>query len=339
MTGYNATDVLTFSNGIDWVDRNFPFFIIETVDNTKGKANFPFDGVLGLSPDISGDDYFTVGQPLPLFLKEKGKIAQAIVGIDMHKESTAQSSSMQLGKIDENKFRNKTEKIETLKWFYVSASTTRFAWRHEVRNILYNQKSFDDGFKNDGTFDSFYGGIHLPQVEWTKTFTEIQANLTAAGKNYLSCDMGNMTCYFNGACSHMKSDWNDFEFNFIDDRAYAVSADSYLLDSKDAQGRNICIVAVYGNKMHPTEYILGDVFMQSLYVVLDYENSRFAVNGNYRQVEVIGDKPVRPESGSMLWIIIGAVVGVLLLVAIIGGCIVRSKNRRLQNNLAKYEQL
>ncbi len=40
-----------------------------------------------------------------------------------------------------------------------------------------------------------------------------------------------------------------------------------------------------------------------------------------------------------MWIIIGAVVGVLIAVAVIGFVIVRRKNRRLEDNLSKYETL
>ena len=79
--------------------------------------------------------------------------------------------------------------------------------------------------------------------------------------------------------------------------------------------------------------------MQSLYVVLDYENSQFAVNGNYIDVEPLDKSKKDTGSSSMVWIIIGSVIGVLVLVAIIGCFIVKQKNRRLQENLAKYDQL
>jgi Eukaryotic aspartyl protease len=85
----------------------------------------------------------------------------------------------------------------------------------------------------------------------------------------------------------------------------------------------LCILQIYGNIHHKNEYILGDVFMQSLYVVLDYENSQFAVNGNYIDVEPL-DKSKKDTGGSsMVWIIIGSVIGVLVLVAIIGCFIVK----------------
>lgn len=107
---------------------------------------------------------------------------------------------------------------------------------------------------------------------------------------------------------------------------------------------------IYGNTRQASEFILGDVFMQSLYVMLDYENSKFAVNGDYTSVTALNDKPYRPPEDNggdnpstpnknLVWIIIGSVVGVLILVAIVGFLIVRRKNRRLQDNLAKYETL
>lgn len=89
--------------------------------------------------------------------------------------------------------------------------------------------------------------------------------------------------------------------------------------------------------------------MQSLYVMLDYENSKFALNGEYTTVTALDDKPYRPTDPSdpttptanknLVWIIIGSVVGVLVIVAVVGFLIVRRKNRRLQDNLAKYETL
>lgn len=82
----------------------------------------------------------------------------------MHKDPT-QASTITIGKVDVTKFRNASEKYEDLKWFYVVTNETsnfRFAWSHEIKNIFYDEKSFDDGYKNFGTFDSFYGGIHIP---------------------------------------------------------------------------------------------------------------------------------------------------------------------------------
>lgn len=80
--------------------------------------------------------------------------------------------------------------------------------------------------------------------------------------------------------------------------------------------------------------------MTSLYVILDYENSQFAVNGNYITVPTTGDKKDRNLSeGSIVGIIVGVVIGVIILVGVIAFIMIRMKNRRLQENLAKYEQL
>jgi hypothetical protein len=79
----------------------------------------------------------------------------------MHQD-TLVDSTITFGGYDANKFRNKTEKYSDLVWLDVPPKTSRFAWTREVKNIFYNGKSFDDGFYNTGTFDSFFGGIHLP---------------------------------------------------------------------------------------------------------------------------------------------------------------------------------
>ena len=90
--------------------------------------------------------------------------------------------------------------------------------------------------------------------------------------------------------------------------------------------------------------------MQSLYVMLDYDNSRFAVNGRwvptsqmdtqrYDDPDFDPNNPNPTSNKSIVWIIIGSVIGVLVAVAGIGFFIVRRKNRRLQENLEKYETL
>ena len=127
-----------------------------------------------------------------------------------------------------------------------------------------------------------------------------------------------------------------------------MSPADYLLDTKTSSGQNWCEIGVYGS--NTTEFILGDVFMQSLYVMLDYDNSRFAVNGKWVPISQMDTQhyddpnfdpndPNPTSNKSIVWIIIGSVIGVLVAVAAIGFFIVRRKNRRLQQNLEKYETL
>lgn len=161
MTGYNSTDVLYWSNGIDMIDMKFPFLTIESCfDMTRIGKLFPYDGILGLSPDVHGDNYLTLGVPLPIHLKNINKIEKAIVGVNMYKNSA--NATIEFGKIDPGKLRNKTETINDLYWLSVPTNTVQFAWRREMRNVFYNGVSFDDGNINDAVFDSFYGGIYLP---------------------------------------------------------------------------------------------------------------------------------------------------------------------------------
>jgi hypothetical protein len=105
----------------------------------------------------------------------------------MHKDPNI-DSTLTLGYINETKFRNTSETFANLKWFNVNRNTTRFAWRKEMRNVFYDQDSFDDGKVNDAVFDSFFGGLYLPLSEWTPLMQSIMENLQSQGKDYLECD-------------------------------------------------------------------------------------------------------------------------------------------------------
>ena len=82
------------SNGVNMIDQNFPFFIIEGVadGNHKSGVIFPYDGILGLSPDVDGDTLLTLGVPIPLHLKNTNKINKAIAAIDMYSDPNVQST-------------------------------------------------------------------------------------------------------------------------------------------------------------------------------------------------------------------------------------------------------
>lgn len=77
-------DSLKMENGVRQIEKNFPFFMIDNavdlIDNTR---KFPHDGIVGLSPDVKGDDYLTVGVPLPVHLFNRKAIDKPIIAIDM----------------------------------------------------------------------------------------------------------------------------------------------------------------------------------------------------------------------------------------------------------------
>ena len=68
-------------------------------------------------------------------------------------QDTKKESFIIFGGYDPTRFRNKTD--VNLQWFSVPVKSNRFAWTREVKNVFYNGKSFDDGYVNTGTFDSF----------------------------------------------------------------------------------------------------------------------------------------------------------------------------------------
>ena len=90
------------------------------------------------------------------------------------------ASSIQIGKIDPGRFRNKLEGINDLGWAYLN-DTKQFKWKGLMKNVYYKRQEFaelqvnetdvvDDGKKNLAVFDSFYPGIHLPIKEWVKLY-------------------------------------------------------------------------------------------------------------------------------------------------------------------------
>ena len=87
--------------------------------------------------------------------------------------------------------------------------------------------------------------------------------------------------------------------------------------------------------------------MQQFYVVLDYGKYQFAINGIYTPISEIKDKGFRDpdrntpsgHTGNVALIVIVAILIVLVVVGVVGCIIVKMKNKRLEENLAKYEQL
>lgn len=102
IVGKNASDTLYTSNRIGFSLSSLPLFLITDVSSVDG-SSFPFQGILGLSPNINGDAYTTLGIPIPLYMKNEGDIANAFVGISMNKSG---DSSFTIGAFDETKFVN-----------------------------------------------------------------------------------------------------------------------------------------------------------------------------------------------------------------------------------------
>ena len=187
------------------VDQFFPFFIIENVGDANMQAGpiFPYDGILGFSPNVDSSSVMSLGVPVPIHLKNTKKIKSAIVAIDISPPDGS-ASTIVLGDFDVTRFRNKSESIAQLKWFSIATNNQVFAWRHEMRNVLYNMVSFDDGYFNEAVFDSFYSGIHLPVSEWVPLFQQIQKNISQTeGSSNLVCDFTTIyNCSYIGQCAY-----------------------------------------------------------------------------------------------------------------------------------------
>ena len=171
IAGYNASDVLYWSNGITMIAQKYPFFLVTSAEDISKKGRlFPFPGVVGLSVDIDADSYLTLAVPFPVQLKMAGVISRAVAGINIRSDSY---STIDFGVIDTKKFRNKTQMNETdLQWITVPTYTTEPGWRTSMRSSWYNNTNFF-GKSDDVLLDSFHSGIYLPLGEWIYLFAFI----------------------------------------------------------------------------------------------------------------------------------------------------------------------
>jgi len=60
LVGTNATEVLYMSDGITMIAQHMPFFLITDVSAKDGHT-FPFEGILGLSPNVQTNNYSSLG--------------------------------------------------------------------------------------------------------------------------------------------------------------------------------------------------------------------------------------------------------------------------------------
>jgi hypothetical protein len=229
-------------NGVTQIDLDYPFFMIDNAEDLQDNTRkFPHEGILGLSPDVKGDDLLTLGVPMPLHLYKKKRIGQPVIGLDMKLNG---KSTIQIGKIEPNRFRNKLEDMKNLGWVNVN-ETGQFKWRALMLNVYYKRTEFadlkydddevvDDGKKNIAIFDSFYPGIHLPIIEWKRLY-ELETKVLAEKNITLKCNFqSSYSCFFEGPCEPQH--FEAFAFNFVGDRAYVVYPKDYLISTTNKNG-------------------------------------------------------------------------------------------------------
>jgi len=145
---------------------------------------------------------------MPVHLYKKKRIGQPVIGLDMKLNG---ASSIQIGKIEPGRFRNKEESMKDLGWAYVN-DTKQFKWKALMKNVYYKRQEFaelkdedtnvaiDDDMKNLAVFDSFYPGIHLPVIEWVRLY-QLEQKVLAKKNVTLKCNFqSSYTCFTEGPC-------------------------------------------------------------------------------------------------------------------------------------------
>lgn len=175
-------------------------------------------------------------------------------------------------------------------------------------------------------------------------------------------------CRFQGKCTDHIGDFYNIAINVVDDRVYELSPEKYLSDTIDSKNQSWCQVLIHstpGNDFETT-FRLGDIFMQQFYLMLDYDNSRFALNGKWVPTAQMNTSRYWPDptptppspappgpsptpdqdqgssdqgGASSTVIIIAIVAGVVVLLVAAGIVIYKRRNKRLQDELSRQELL
>ncbi len=181
-----------------------------------------------------------------------------------------------------------------------------------IYNNATNSTSLDDKYSDLAIIDTLFPGILVPDRVWGNFVTKFMGNNsnlicnqtdTIFGVSYPYCFL-NSTCgkkenlydiwfYFNS--SNKNGNTTQYMLPFKNDK-YAVEEKVSYLDAQNVtQSYDICKILVYGQgKTAEDRYLLGNAFLKSFYVVLDYTNQMIGFNGEYKNVVNPTPKPDTP---------------------------------------------
>lgn len=168
----------------------------------------------------------------------------------------------------------------------------------------------------------------MPAFEFGKFATHFQTKYKD-----VTCllDEAHGNCYFFGPCAAREKEFSPFILQLADTKGFSIPASSYLIDKKTQQGQDGCLIGVQRSK--DNDFVLGEVFIQNYYTVLDFENKRVGFNGDLF-VEGL------PLKKFPLWaIIVIAVAGAGIVLAIAICVVVRHRNKNLKSKLGEYNEI
>jgi hypothetical protein len=158
--------------------------------------------------------------------------------------------------------------------------------------------------------------------------------------------------YFNATKSDRQTDKNFTEYILSlkkNDYAVDVSITTFNATSNSSTTINACKFLVYGqNTSIETRYLLGNAFLRSYYVMLNYTDDTLGFNGDYTLVvrnpnDPGNDKKFKPDTEGMNTLTVILIIAGAVLVAALGVCLyIKKRNEKINNELtsnAKYHSI
>ena len=231
---------------------------------------------------------------------------------------------------------------------FITYESNSAHWVIKIRDVRYNStsanySSLNDTFTRAARVDSMFPGVAVPMTIWKnveaymlKSISTVDAPLNCSYTELIMNE--NFTyCMLPTTCSNL----GNISLQFSGNETFIYPPQSYAIPLTVA-GKSMCKIALYGsNDLTEDYYMLGDLFLQNYYVLLNYTSSSVGFNGYYYLAEQLV-KPDPPKDEKLaIWgvmIIAAVIVGIILAVCV---CLyIRQKNTALKMRLNNtYERV
>jgi hypothetical protein len=190
------------------------------------------------------------------------------------------------------------------------------SWAVRIEDVMYgspiNGTSLDDLNSDLAIVDTMFPGIMIPNRVWDNLQKVFVKNITATGNTTVNCSITEnilgeeySVCYSDRRCGTKK--WlSDFYLYFNattsdDDKnktftqyILTLKKENYAVDipitffnttTNTTETKEMCKFLVYGqNNSMEKRYIIGNAFLRSYYVMLNYTSDSLGFNGDYSEV-------------------------------------------------------
>ncbi len=230
-------------------------------------------------------------------------------------------------------------------------------WAVRIEDMLYgkmqNSTSLDDQYSDLAIIDTVFPGILVPNRVWNNFKANFIANISGINCNNTETILGQAYpyCYVNTTCGQRTAYQNiylyfnssikagnstQYMLEYPKEKYAAEDSIKYIDEKNVTQSMDVCKLLVYGQgSSSESRYLVGNAFLKSYYVALDFANEKIGFNGFYKEIEKPNPRPPTPPAGSGLdALVVILVIAGILLFASIGICVcIKKRNETLREQL------